>query len=165
MPPSRPGARREETVVKMINQNHYTPGLDKTKKVDSRVWDPHKHTHTHTHLIAEEQSLIREGPKCEEMQSLESGGCLIFERSRTLYNTVGTEDSVASGCSEVEIYYKFLARTEQYICQWLFITFLCILHIWKQKRIYCLYHLHKIGLTYFLGFCCCFIPFKKQHSL
>lgn len=28
---------REETAVKMINQNHCTPGLDKTKKVGLRV--------------------------------------------------------------------------------------------------------------------------------
>lgn len=102
MPPSRPRARREETVVKMINQNHYIPGLDKTKKVDSRVW--------HIYNVHKERKLDQWRAKCEEMQSSESGGCLIFQPSRTLDNTVEIDDSVESGCSKIKIYYKFLHK-------------------------------------------------------
>lgn len=45
------------------------------------------------------------------MQSSESGGCLIFQLSRTLDNTVEIDDSVESGCSRIEIYYKFLHKS------------------------------------------------------
>lgn len=48
--------------------------------------------------------------KCEEMQSSESDGCLTFQPSRTLHNTVEIDDSVESGCSKIEIYYKFLHK-------------------------------------------------------
>lgn len=96
------------------------------------------------------------------MQSSESGGCLIFQLSRTLDNTVEIDDSVESGCSRIEIYYKFLHKSRTIYMpvpvHHIFIYF----HIWKRKRIYCRYHLHIIGLMHFLGVCC-FIPFMKQN--